>query len=141
MKKIFTLALFGLLLSDCGSTHIGRQYEFREPDVTIASDVGYLVVETDRIKAKDFSDDVEYDVFKGYSIYTPQGIYVIDVPKSNLSAVRVKLKAGDYIVVAEMHKNVIQSFTVKVEKGKMLEIDKSMIENLFPTLSERSATD
>jgi hypothetical protein len=71
MKIKFTLALFGLLLSGCGSTQIGRQYEFREPDVTIASDIGYLVVETDKIKTKDFSDDAEYDVFKGYTIYTP----------------------------------------------------------------------
>lgn len=138
MKYLFGLFFFGVLLMGCGTSQSGRQYEFRKPDITIASNVGYLVVETDKMKAKDFSDDVEYEIFKGYSIYTPQGIHVMDVPKSNFSPVCVKLKADDYIIVAEMHNNIIQSFAIKIEKGKILKVNKSMVENSISELSEKS---
>ncbi len=138
MRKIFGLLLSGALLLGCSSAHIGRQYEFREPDGEITSDIGYLVVATDKKKIQEYSDDVEYEVFKGYSIYTPKGIHVMDVPKTPQSPLRVKLKEGEYIIVAEMHKNVIQSLSVKIEKGKILEIDKSMIVNLFPVMSQYS---
>lgn len=140
MKKIITIVVIVLagFFSACSSAGIGRQYEFREPDGKITSDIGYLVVETDKTTIKEYSDDTPYEVFKGYSIYTPQGIFVMDVLKSDISPRRIKLKEGEYIVVAEMHKNVVQSFAIKIERGKIVEVDNSMIENLFPNFSERS---
>jgi hypothetical protein len=41
----------------------------------------------------------------------------------------VKLREGEYIIVAELQKNIINSFLVKIEEGKMLEIDGSMVDN------------
>lgn len=41
----------------------------------------------------------------------------------------MKLKEGEYIVVAELQKNIINSFLVKIEEGKMLEIDSDSVEN------------
>lgn len=141
MKKINTIVVISIAVyfSACSSAGIGRQYEFREPAGQVTSDLGYLVIATDKMKAKEYSDDVEYEVFKGYSIYTPKGIHVMEIPKTSQSPLRVKLKEGKYIIVAEMYKNVVQSFSIKIEKGKILEVDKNMIENLFPEFSERSS--
>lgn len=141
MKKSITVVVISIAVyfSACSSAGIGRQYEFREPAGRVTSDIGYLVVTTDKMKVKEYSDDVEYEVYKGYTIYTSKGIFILDVPTADQSPARIKLKEGEYIIVAEMHKNVVQSFTVKIERGKIVEVDKNMIENLFPEFSERSS--
>jgi hypothetical protein len=132
MKNFLYLIIsFNLLfLLGCAGSQIGRQYGFKNPDVEIKSDAGYLQVYTYREKEKsDYPDDPVYDVYKGYTIYSKSGDYVEDVKKSYRNPPLVKLKEGDYIVVAELRKNIINSFLVKIEEGKVLEIDGSMVEN------------
>jgi hypothetical protein len=67
--------------------------------------------------------------YKGYTIYSKTGDYIGDIKKSYGNPPQVKLKEGEYIVVAELQKNIINSFLVKIEEGKMLEIDGSMVES------------
>jgi hypothetical protein len=132
MRSIYLLIIIpGLLfLFGCSSYNIGRQYKFIEPNASANSNIGYLKIYTFKSEEKlDFADDPVNEVFKGYTIYSKSGDYVEDVKKSYGKPAVVKLKEGEYIVVAELHKNIINSFFIKVEKGKVLEIDKNMIQN------------
>jgi hypothetical protein len=131
--KVFLYSLSGLsllLLTGCASTQIGRQYGFKNPDVQIKNDIGYLQVFTYREKEKTvYPDDPVYEVYKGYTIYSRTGDYIDDIKKSYGNPLQVKLREGEYIIVAELQKNIINSFLVKIEEGKMLEIDGSMVDN------------
>jgi len=123
----FTLTVF--LFIGCSSSKIGKQYEFVEPNTNVNNDIGYLKVHTITYEEKgDFAGDPVYEVYKGYTIYSKNGDYVMDVTKSYWKPEMVKLKKGDYIVIAEIYKNIIHSFPVSIDKGKIIEVDKSMIE-------------
>jgi len=74
-------------------------------------------------------DEIPSDVYNGYTIYTKNGDYVMDVEKSFCEPALVKLTSREYIVAAELHRFIIQSFLVNIEKGKIVEIDKDMIED------------
>ncbi|MGE5859160.1 MAG: hypothetical protein ACM34J_01305 [Ignavibacteria bacterium] len=131
--KVSLYSLTGLsllLLTGCSTTQIGRQYGFKNPDVKIKNDIGYLQVFTYREKEKtDYPDDPVYVAYKGYTIYSKTGDYIEDIKKSFGNLPQVKLKEGEYIVVAELQKNIINSFLVKIEEGKMIEIDSDSVEN------------
>jgi hypothetical protein len=122
-----------LTLVSCSNTNnIGRQYGFIEPNTKVNSDIGYLRIFTFSYEEKgDYQNDGEEEVYKGYTVYTLTGDYCMDVEKSNKKPELVKLPAGEYIVIAELHKNIIHSFSINIERGKILEIDKSMIENPY----------
>ncbi len=132
MKIILSIVLLSGIISlfGCGSSNIGSQYKFIKPNASVKSGIGYLKIYTFKSEEKSgYADDPVYEVYNGYTIYTRNGDYVRDVEKSYRAPELVKLKEGEYIIVAELYKNIIQSFRVEIEKGKILEIDKSMIEN------------
>lgn len=129
ISVFFLLILF---LTGCGSTKIGKEYEFSKLNTVVDSNIGYLKIYTIEYKEKgDFADDLEYNVFKGYTIYTRNGNYVRDGKKSFRNPELVRLKESEYIIVAESHKNIIHSFQVEIERGKIIEVDKSILENQF----------
>ena len=119
-----------LLLVGCSSSNIGHQYNYLEPNSNVNNNVGYLKISTDKYKEKGiYSEDPVNEVYKGYSIYTTTGDFITDVEKSYQTPKLVRLEEGEYVVIAELHKNVVQSFVISIEKGKILEIDKSMVKN------------
>lgn len=119
-----------LLLFGCSSSEIGHKYNYMEPNTDLNHHVGYLKIFTDTYKDKGiYAEDPEYEVFKGYSIYTKDGDFLMDVGKSYQEPELVRLEEGKYVIIAELYKNVVQSFLVSVEKGKILEIDKRMLKN------------
>ncbi len=123
-----------IFFTSCGGSNINEQNVFIEPNSKLESNLGYLKVYTYSFEEKgDYQDDPVYEVYKGYSIYTVNGDHISDVEKSYEEPELVKLPAGEYIVVAEMNKNILNSFIAKVEKGKILEIDESMIKNSIAT--------
>ena len=127
---ISTIILVGLFVVGCGTADIGKHYDFIEPNTTIESNIGFLKIHTFKYtESGEYADDAVRDVFKGYTVYTKSGEYVQDVNKSYMVPGVTKLPVGEYIVVAELYKNIVSSFPVKIEKGKMLEIDDSMIVN------------
>lgn len=122
---------FLLLLIGCSSSSdIGYKYDYMEPNTDFNNNIGYLKVFTDKYKEMGiYGEDPANEVYKGYSIYTKNGDFLRDVEKSYQAPKLVRLDEGKYVVIAELHKNVVQSFLVSIEKGKMLEIDKSMVKN------------
>jgi hypothetical protein len=128
--QIFFISI--LLLTGCSSSKIGRQYDFIEPNASVKSDVGYLKIYTINYEQRgQYADDPAYDVYKGYTIFKRNGDYVKDVEKSYRKPELVRLNEGEYIIVAELHKNIINSFTIEIEKGSVLEINKDMIDNPY----------
>jgi hypothetical protein len=69
-------------------------------------------------------------IYKGYSIYKRNGDYVLDVRKTLGQPELVKLEEGEYVVIAELQKNIVHSFIVQIQPGKILEIDKFILEKL-----------
>lgn len=127
----FAIILLSLLITSCRSSDIGRKYDFIEPNSKINSDIGYLKIYTFSYEEKGvYSYDPDREVYKGYTIYTLAGDYLMDVEKAYEVPELIKLPAGEYIVVAEFQKNIINSFPIKIESGKILEIDKDMLEDL-----------
>lgn len=121
-----------LFITGCANKDIGQQYKFIEPNAKVNTDIGYLKIYTINYKEKGTAwDDPVSVVYKGYTIYTTRGDLVLDVKKAYVEPKLVRLKEGEYIVIAELHKNIVNSFPVKIEIGKLLEVDKSMIENPF----------
>jgi len=133
MKLVISAIVFWLLvLFGCSSTQIGRYYEFKEPNTIINSGIGYLKIHTLENEEKgDYADDPVYKVFKGYSIYDREGNLIQNVDKAYHKPEVVKLKEGQYIILAELYPFIIHSFIINIEKGKVLELDKSMIENPY----------
>jgi len=132
MKKIsyLILGLNMMVLIGCAVTSENSRYEFKKPDTFVKNKTGFLQVFTCKAKEKsDYPDDPVYDVFKGYTIYGKTGDFVRNVEKSYKNPPIVRLNEGEYIIVAELHKNIINSFLVKIEEGKGLEIDSNSIEN------------
>lgn len=128
LSALFVTSL--LLLVGCSSSNIGHKYNYLEPNTNVNNNIGYLKVFTDKYKEKGmYGEDPANEVYKGYSIYTTNGDFITDVEKSYQIPKLVRLEEGEYVVIAELHKNVVQSFLISVEKGKMLEIDKSMVKN------------
>ena len=132
--KTFISAIFVtflLLLIGCSSSSdIGYKYDYMEPNTDLNNNIGYLKVFTDKYKEKGtYSEDPANEVYKGYSIYSKNGDFIRDVEKSYQTPELVKLEEGEYVVIAELHRNVVQSFLVSLEKGKMIEVDKTMVQN------------
>ncbi len=130
MKALLSLFAFLFLFVSCSSFKIIRQYEYRQPGISINSNVGFLKIYTDTyFESGQYGEDVPYEVYKGYSIYTKNGNFVKDVGQSYYSPQQVKLVEGSYVIVAELNKNGTQSFTVSIEKGKITVVDKSLLES------------
>lgn len=128
LSALFATSL--LFLVGCSGSDIGHQYNYLEPNTNVNNNAGYLKVFTDKYKEKGiYGEDPANDVYKGYSIYTTNGDFITDVKKSYQTPKLIRLEEGEYVVIAELHKNVVQSFVISIEKGKILEIDKSMVKN------------
>jgi hypothetical protein len=129
MKKyISEIFVTFILLTGCSSTNIGNHYRFISPNASVDSNLGYLKVFTYKYDEQGtYASDPVNQFYKGYAIYTKKGDLVKNVQKSYRQPKLIKLPEGDYIVIAELRKNIIQSFEISIEKEKMLEIDKSMI--------------
>jgi hypothetical protein len=131
MKLIIsaTVLFVFLIVSGCGNSKIGRQYDFIYPNTSVNSNFGYLKVFTVKYVEKDsFSKDQDYYFHKGYSVYSKFGDLILDVNKAYGQPEIVKLPEGEYIVIAELFKHITNSFPVVIEKGRILEVDDSMIE-------------
>jgi len=139
MKSLFSiLLLLGMFgLTSCATdSNVGQYYKFFEPNVKVKGENGFLKIHTFSYSEKgEYVDDPQYNVFKGYTVYTSNGEYVMDVKKSYNNPKLVTLKAGKYIVIAELHKNIINSFTIEIEKGKILEVDENIVANPYKDLS------
>jgi hypothetical protein len=134
MKKLLnsSILIFIFLFTSCSSSNVGVQYGFLEPNTEISSNIGYVKIYSYNYQEKGHaSDDPAYKVYKGYTIYTRSGEYIMDVKKSYIEPRLVKLDAGEYIIIAELRKNIINSFPVKIEKGNIIEINADMIEDPF----------
>lgn len=131
--KTFLSAIFVsllLFLTGCSISNIGHKYDYLVPNTDVNNNIGYLRVFTDQYKENGiYGEDPANEVYKGYSIYTKNGDFLMDVEKSYEMPKIVRLNEGKYVVIAELHKNVVQSFVVTIEKGKMFEIDKTMVKN------------
>ena len=128
MFIIFVIFLFSLV--SCSTSNIGRQCNYMKPNTSINNNFGYLMVFTDKDEEKgSYAEDPLVEVYKGYCIYSQDGNFVREVEKSYQVPEQVRLEEGEYVVVAELYKNFLQSFIVTIEKGKLLEIDKSMVKN------------
>lgn len=113
---VISIALFFSLLS-CSSSNIGHQYDYMEPNTAINNNTGFLKIYTVKYEEKkNYSDDASYEVFKGYSIYSKNGDFIKDVEKSYQTPKQVRLEEGGYVIIAELYKNVIQSFIISIEK-------------------------
>jgi hypothetical protein len=130
--KVIMLSLAGFLFfSGCGISNIGRQYEFFEPNSAVAGNIGYLKIFTfNYVEKNEFDDYPMTSIYKGYSIYKRNGDYVLDVRKTLGQPELVKLEEGEYVVIAELQKNIVHSFIVQIQPGKILEIDKFILEKL-----------
>lgn len=118
-----------VLITGCGTAEIGRQYEFIEPNVKVHSHLGYLKIFTHSYYEKgDYPEDPSLLTYKGHTIISKDGNYVLDVKKTHDAPPLIKLGAGTYIVSAELKEHVVYSFQTLIEQGKILEIDKSMID-------------
>jgi hypothetical protein len=138
MKYIyyFSIASLLMLFIGCSTSNIGSKYEFKEPDSSINSDIGYLKIYTSHYEETGyFSEDPPYKLFKGYSVYIKDGDLVKNIDKSINQPNVVKLPKSEYVLVAELEKNIVNSFTVKIEKGKLLEINSGNLENSSGDLS------
>ena len=125
---IFVMLIFSLV--SCSTSNIVHQYNYTKPNTNISnSNIGYLEVFTAKSLEKgSYAEDPASEVYKGYSIYSKNGDFIRDVEKSYFNPELVRLEEGDYVVVAELYKNVVQSFNITIEKGKLLTVDKSMVE-------------
>lgn len=129
ISAIFISFLF-VLFGCSSSENIGHKYDYIEPNTALDNNIGYLKIFTDKIMEKvHYDQDASYEVYKGYSIYKRNGDFVKDIGKSYHLPKLVKLEEGDYVIIAELYKNIIQSFKISIEKGKILEIDKNMVDN------------
>jgi hypothetical protein len=126
---IIPAILIVLSVWGCGNANIGRHYDFIEPAAKVNNNIGYLKIYTESYEEKRNYDEDYYTVYKGYSVYSKNGDHVTDVGKFYTEPEPVKLKSGEYIIVAEFHKNIIQSFEIKIEPGKIFEVDQSMVNN------------
>jgi hypothetical protein len=139
MKLLFSTTIFlcMLALTSCATNNsVGQHYKFFEPNLKVTSDNGFLKVYTFSYEEKgEYVDDPIYNVYKGYTVYTSKGKYVMDVKKSYNEPELVTLKEGKYIIIAELHKNIINSFAIEIEKGKILEVDENIVANPYIDLS------
>ncbi len=127
ISVILTIFLFSFI--SCSTTNFIHNYEYMKPNANVNNNIGYLKIFTAKFEEKgQFADDPIKEFYKGYSIYSTNGDFIRDVKNSYETPALVLLEEGEYVVVAELHKNVVQSFLIIVEKGKMLEIDESMVE-------------
>ncbi len=131
MKKIISLifVILFLLLAGCSTSNIIHRYNYIKPNTNISnSKTGYLEVFTAKFPEKGiYGEDPGLDVYKGYSIYTKEGKFIKDVKDSYIKPELVRLVEGEYVVVAEMYENFVQSFKITIERGKLLTIDNSMV--------------
>ncbi|GAB4298501.1 MAG: hypothetical protein Kow0098_23810 [Ignavibacteriaceae bacterium] len=133
MRTLFSLlSAVIIFLSGCSAREGYQKYNFNEPDIVVNSDIGYLKIYTATYEEnEDPNGDFSYKVYKGYTIYTEDGDFVKNVGKAYWEPELIKLNEGEYIIIAELHKNVVHSFKIKIEKGKIIEVDKSMIGNPY----------
>ena len=125
------LAIFLFSFISCSTSNYLHNYEYMKPNANVNNCIGYLKIFTVKYEGKgDYAEDPLTEFYKGYSIYSKNGDFIKDVKKSDETPVLVRLEEGEYVVVAELHKNVVQSFLINVEKGKLLEIDESNVEKL-----------
>jgi hypothetical protein len=118
-----------LLLTYCSSNEQVFHYNFIKPESQVVNNTGYLKIYTQSFEEKgSYSDDPVYYAYKSYSIYTTKGEHVLDVEKSIEKPAIVKLPAGEYVIVSETKKNSIDSFSVMIESGKILEISNDDID-------------
>ena len=139
MKSLFTILMLisALALASCATnSNVGQHYKFLEPNIKVDGENGFLKIYTFSYREKgEYVDDPQYNVYKGYTVYTSNGEYIMDIKKSYNNPKLVTLKAGKYIVIAELHKNIINSFTIEIEKGKILEVDENIVANPYNDLS------
>ena len=123
------LAIFLFSFISCSTSNIVHNYEYMKPNANVNNNLGYLKIYTAKYEEKgQFADDPIKEFYKGYSIYSKKGDFIKDVKKSYETPELVRLEEGEYVVVAELHKKVVQSFLINIEKGNLLEIDESMFE-------------
>ena len=87
MKSVYYyfLIALSLLVIGCSTSNLGSKYEFKEPDSSINSDIGYLKIYTNYYdETGDFAEDPPYKVYKGYSIYTKDGDSVKNITNQSI---------------------------------------------------------
>jgi hypothetical protein len=128
ISLIFVPFLFFFI--SCSASNIVHNYDYIKPNADInIKNIGFLKIYTCKYEEEgNYSEDPPSVFYKGYSIYSINGDFIRDVEKTD-EPVLVRLEEGKYVIVAELHKNVVQSFLINIETGKLVEIDKSMVKN------------
>lgn len=129
MKYIISYLTAILFIAGCaGSEEMSITNKYITPNSKLNFNKGYLKIYTYKFDEKiEEIDNASINMYKGYTIYNNSGNLVLDIPDSPSSPFVAKLNEGNYVVVAEFQKGLLSSFNVKIEKGKVVEIDKSMI--------------
>lgn len=131
MKYIISCLAAIFIIAGCaGSKEMSITNSYITPNSKLNFNKGYLKIYTYNFdKPIEEIDNASTNMYKGYTVYNNSGSLVLNIPDSPSSPSVAKLNEGNYVVVAELQKGLLSSFEVTIEKGKVVEIDKSMIQN------------
>lgn len=134
--RFIIVATLGLLISGCASSGNSGKFDYKTPEVAAKPKFGYLKIHTyshlkEQLAYSTESDEPETMVFAPYRIYGKDGALVKKVRSTEIAPATVKLPEGEYVIVAEMSKEKVRSFTVDLEPGIVLEVDATMLKNSF----------
>ena len=90
---------------------------------------GYLLVHTYSDDEYDELGEVSREKFKPYEIYNEEGELVLNVPAYYFNPEKIRLEEGIYLIQAEMEQRKIYYYRVKIEAGKVTEIDGEILES------------
>ena len=128
MKKILWL----LIISSCITLaqEVAIDTNIKKP---LKAEYGFLVVQTATSSEKlEFNNEVKTFTFhKPYVIFDDKGNQIMDIKKSYKDAEKVKLPAGNYVIIAEVLEGYKDLFDITIEVGKTFEIDKSLVEKHY----------
>lgn len=135
MRFILALTLM-LFISGCASFQNSGKSAYKTPEITVKPEFGYLKIYTysypkDQLSFSPESQEPERMVYAPYRIYGSDGTLVKEVQSTEITPLRVKLPAGEYVIVAKMSKDKVSSFAVNIQPGQVMEVDAAMLQNAF----------
>ena len=133
MRFVLSLVLM-LSFVGCALSANSGNLDYKTPETTITPEFGYLKIFTysypkERLSFSPESQEPERMVYAPYKIYTSDGTLVKEILSSEITPAKVKLPAGEYVIVAKMSKDKVSSFTVNIKPGQIMEVDATMLEN------------
>jgi hypothetical protein len=114
-------------------TFLVTEESFSQNTVSISAPIkpqyGYLLISTYSYKENDEFGQTNRLKFKPYEIYSEENKLILNVPAYYYNPERVRLKEGIYLIQAEMEQGKIYYYRVKIEAGKLTEIDGEILKS------------